>query len=169
MYKTRKSCLFQQISLKSERKVTNLGTAQVIYFFYLLQGEKVLKNNTIFKFHPQFHHPKQINSFHFSLFSSSPYLKCNIGSSHCSSAVTSPNGVHEDKGSIPGLTQWVVDPALLWLRLRLAATAPIQPLTWELPYAMGAALKNKKILSVIKIIIYITSFQVTKFSDEIKT
>ena len=27
---------------------------------------------------------------------------------------------------------------------RPAATAPIQPLAWELPYAMGAALKSKK-------------------------
>ena len=31
------------------------------------------------------------------------------------------------------------DPALLWLWRRLAATAPIQPLAWEPPYAAGAA------------------------------
>ena len=36
------------------------------------------------------------------------------------------------------------DPALLWLWRGLAATAPIQPLAWEPPYAMGAALKSKK-------------------------
>ena len=34
------------------------------------------------------------------------------------------------------------DPMLLWLWCRLAAIAPIQPLAWELPYAMDAALKN---------------------------
>ena len=34
--------------------------------------------------------------------------------------------------------------ALLWLWLRLAATAPIRPLAWEPPYAMGAALKRQK-------------------------
>jgi len=28
---------------------------------------------------------------------------------------------------------------LLWLWHRLAATAPITPLTWETPYAVGAA------------------------------
>ena len=48
---------------------------------------------------------------------------------------------------------WVVcrcslDPALLllllWLWLWLAAVAPVQPLAWELPYAVGAALKSKK-------------------------
>ena len=34
------------------------------------------------------------------------------------------------------------DPTLLWLWHRLAATAPIQPLAWEPPCAMGAALKK---------------------------
>ena len=33
---------------------------------------------------------------------------------------------------------------LLWLWQRLAAVAPIQPLAWEPPYAMGMALKKKK-------------------------
>jgi len=36
------------------------------------------------------------------------------------------------------------DPVLLWLWCRLAATAGIQPLFWEPPYAAGAALKRKK-------------------------
>ena len=36
------------------------------------------------------------------------------------------------------------DPKLPWLWCRLAATALIQPLTWELPYALGTALKIQK-------------------------
>ena len=36
------------------------------------------------------------------------------------------------------------DPELLWLWCRLAATVPIQPITWEPPYAAGAALKKTK-------------------------
>ena len=36
------------------------------------------------------------------------------------------------------------DPKLLWLWCRLAAVAPIQPLAWEPPYAVGAALKRQK-------------------------
>ena len=36
------------------------------------------------------------------------------------------------------------DPALLWLWCKLAATAPIRPLAWEPPYAMGAALEKTK-------------------------
>ena len=37
------------------------------------------------------------------------------------------------------------DPKLLWWWCRLTAVALIQPLAWELPYAMGAALKKVKI------------------------
>ena len=36
------------------------------------------------------------------------------------------------------------DPALLCLWRTPAAVAPIQPLAWEPPYAMGVALKRKK-------------------------
>ena len=41
------------------------------------------------------------------------------------------------------------DPALLWLWYRPVAMAPIRPLAWESPYAVGAALekdaqKNKR-------------------------
>ena len=35
-----------------------------------------------------------------------------------------------------------LDPAWLWHRL--ATVAPIRPLAWEFPYAVGAALKTKK-------------------------
>ena len=37
-----------------------------------------------------------------------------------------------------------LDPTLLWLWCRLAATALIRSLVWELPYAMGVALKRPK-------------------------
>ena len=36
------------------------------------------------------------------------------------------------------------DLVLLWLWRRLAAVAPIRPLAWETPYAMGMGLKDKK-------------------------
>ena len=52
------------------------------------------------------------------------------------------------------------DPVLLWLWRRPAATAPIQPLAWEPPYATGVAQdmakrpkkKKKKVLITRKTI-----------------
>ena len=37
-----------------------------------------------------------------------------------------------------------LDLALLWLWYRPAATALIQPLAWEPPYAVGVALRRQK-------------------------
>jgi len=80
-------------------------------------------------------------------------------SSLCGSRLTNPTSIQEDVGLIPGLTQWVKDlvasicgignrcgsdPVLLWLCHRPAAIALIQPLAWELPYAVGATLKKSK-------------------------
>ena len=71
-------------------------------------------------------------------------LKEVVRSSPSSSAVTNPAGIHEDSGSIPGLTQWFKDPVLLWLWCRLAVATLIRPLAWKLPYAEDVALKRPK-------------------------
>ena len=57
---------------------------------------------------------------------------------------------------VPVVAQWLKNPtknhshglgsnsALLWLWCRSVATVPIRPLTWEPPYASGAALEKGK-------------------------
>ena len=52
--------------------------------------------------------------------------------------------IHEDVGPIPGLSQRVKHPELLWLWCRPATAAPIQPLAWEIPYAPVAQKKKEK-------------------------
>ena len=41
------------------------------------------------------------------------------------------------------------DLVLLWLWCRPAAVAPIRPLAWEPPYAVGTALKKKKGVPIV--------------------
>ena len=71
------------------------------------------------------------------------FLSCFWSSCH-GAVQTNLTRNHEVAGSIPGLSQWIKDPVLLWLWCRLAAIAPIRPLAWEPPYASGEVLKSKK-------------------------
>ena len=85
----------------------------------------------------------------------------NIGVPVVAQWLTNPTRNHEVTGSVPTLAQWVndpalvavscgvgcrrgSDPALLWLWRRPVATAPIQPLAWETPYAAGVAQEMAK-------------------------
>ena len=71
-------------------------------------------------------------------------MKVYVGVPVVAQQVMNPTSIHEDVGLIHSLIQGVKDPVLLCLWCRLAAVAPIRPLSWELPYATGVALKKKK-------------------------
>ena len=84
----------------------------------------------------------------------------NLRSSHCGAVEMNPTSTHDDVVSILGLAQWVGDPVLPvscgvggrcgsdlllpWFWHRPVTTAPIRPLAWEPPYAMGVALKRQQ-------------------------
>ena len=105
-----------------------------------------------------------LNSFqHFTLPTQVRYFKFPFeGVPIAIQKVKNPTSIYEDEGSIPSHTQWVKgsgvgmscgvgghrcgsDLLWLWLFFRPAAAAPIGPLAWEPPYAMGTALKKQKI------------------------
>ena len=69
-------------------------------------------------------------------------LNFDFWSSRRGQKKANPNRNHEVADLIPGLAQWIKDPVLLWQWYRPAAVAPIGPLAWEPPYAVGAALKK---------------------------
>ena len=66
------------------------------------------------------------------------------------------HSVYENAGSTPGLTQWVNDPSWLWLWLRPAGAAPIQPSRGNSMCHRGGHKKEKKKVSLASIwILYI--------------
>ena len=69
-------------------------------------------------------------------------MKDTGGGSCPGSVVTNPTSIREDMGLVPGLSQWVKYPALLWVWRRPAATVLIGPLARECDPKMK---KKKKI------------------------
>ena len=89
-----------------------------------------------------------------------PWRQGCFWSSHCGVVETNLTRNHKVAGLIPGLAQWVKDPALPWAVVWVSVEAQIwhccgfgvgrlqqlqlRLLAWEPPYAVGAALKRQK-------------------------
>ena len=98
--------------------------------FLQVRSQQTTTCGTEFNYHFFLYSPWVKNFF---TFLSSRGKKTNNRSSHCGSAVMNPASLREDTGWIPGLAQWVEDPALLWLCCRPAPAAPIRSPAWEIP------------------------------------
>ena len=67
-----------------------------------------------------------------------------MGHAHCVSVVMNPTSIHEHVGSVPGPFSGLRIWSCCELWCRLAATAPVRFIVWELPYATLAALKKER-------------------------
>ena len=84
-----------------------------------------------------FHVKRQIFIKHFS------NLKYHVLEFPLWSMETNMTRIHEDVGSIPGLASGLRKGHCCELQGGSTATAPIRPLAWEPPYAVGKALKRQ--------------------------
>ena len=81
-------------------------------------------------------------------------VKNIVRSSCCGSEETNLTSIHDEAGLIPGLARGFGIPSCheLWCRSQtwlescaaVAVPAPVCPLAWDSPYAVGVALKGQK-------------------------
>ena len=117
----------KKIKKQKTKKPTSVHTHAYTYIWdYIMHIDKQLA----FSFTSIFWRSLYVNTKGLSRFKITAWR-----SSHHGSVETNLTSIHEDAGLILGLAQWVKDPV---------ATAPIQPLSWEPPYAEGMALKRQK-------------------------
>ena len=151
--------------------IVSFGLSWTLYFCHFMPSVSVLPPSLSFNNHCDIG-PTQITQDNL------PISRSLTWSFHCGWAVMNPTTIHENVGSIPGPAQWVKFPASPWSATAVssgadiaqiwhccgcgewpAAAAPIRPLAWELPYAMGMTLKwQKKKKKTLNLITSLESF-----------
>ena len=145
----------RQVKLPRKQQTCKLAISLICNVYSTLRYLRVSFNKTVFPHDTPYTHTD--TQLHRKL--RCKLLRQHSWSSHCGSAETNPTGINEDVGSVLTLfsglrirhcselccrQQMLFGPGIAVAVAQAGRYSFIQPLAWELPYAVGTALKRLK-------------------------